>query len=737
MDVMAPPLEAGSQTPAIDLRLLTGVLLRRWKLLATVPLFAMIATYGIMRKVPSIYRSSVEILVFNPQRQIDDSVLKLGTPFEVDASAISTEMAVMRSKSVALAAVKKLGLEKDSEFLRRSRLSVWLERFGLPDVSWFRALLGGSDRAKQTTGEPGSLRASLEDDAAEQLRRHLEVDRIFYSYVLTLSATSQDPEKARRIAATVADVYLSTERDARLEALQRVASWLKSRLEDLRSRIVETESAMEKLKAASGLSDAGEKGNLLEQQIAALNSQLMSARAEVTEKRASLDQARRVAENGDVLQIPQMMPSEIISQLRVQQLALRQREGELAGRVSEHHSELLAVRAQLAGINKALSTEADRILGKMQNDYDTAVLHQQTLERNLQRVTSEHGNSTDYITLQQLQRLADADRKLYTNYSSQFNEVTTRQTLQDAGARIITPATFPEAPAGPRRAMISAFSGAFGLVVTVLLVFLAEYFRGGVKTSAEVERTFGYPIVGMIPLVQSWVRSGQAHEINDIPQGLLDQAATTIRLGVKFAAPDRAPKILLVTSAIPGEGKSSAALLLAMSSAASGQKAVLLDCDFRHPSLSRAFGNPQIGMSDILMSRAEISDVAIKVGATGTYLIPAGSAADSPADLLSSEQMRSVIGRLRESYEYVVIDSSPLLPVVDALGIARLADKIIVIVEWARTPRQVVSEAVKLLRPQSDRIAGIVLNKVDFKQLSRYDYLANYNYIPRPRVTAK
>src|ERR1700746_2909845 len=123
MDIVAPPLEAGSQTPAIDLRLLTGVLLRRWKLLAMVPLFAMIATYGIMRKVPSIYRSSVEILVFNPQRQIDDSVLKLGTPFEVNASAISTEMAVMRSKSVALAAVKKLGLEKDSEFLRRSRLS--------------------------------------------------------------------------------------------------------------------------------------------------------------------------------------------------------------------------------------------------------------------------------------------------------------------------------------------------------------------------------------------------------------------------------------------------------------------------------------------------------------------------------------------------------------------------------------------------------------------------------------
>jgi capsular exopolysaccharide synthesis family protein len=152
----------------------------------------------------------------------------------------------------------------------------------------------------------------------------------------------------------------------------------------------------------------------------------------------------------------------------------------------------------------------------------------------------------------------------------------------------------------------------------------------------------------------------------------------------------------------------------------------LIDCDLRHQSISEAFGEQKRGLAEILAATADVSEVTIKHPVTGIYLIPAGSPVSNPADLLTSDRMRELIAQLRDLYDYVVLDASPLLPVIDALALAALADKILVIVEWSRTPRGNISEALKILRPEAHRIAGIVLNKVDFKQLHGYGYTGGY-----------
>src|SRR5260370_38143225 len=178
----------------------------------------------------------------------------------------------------------------------------------------------------------------------------------------------------------------------------------------------------------------------------------MPARAEVEEKRARLEQARRVIDtNGDAQSIPELTASAVLTELRQKQTQLNWRASDLQNKAGEHHSYVLAIRAELAGINKQINVEAEHILGNMKNAYDIAVRREQAVEANLQRLTGSLGNSGTYVKLQQLRRVADADRNLYESYLSQYNEISQRRTLQGVSARIISPAPLPAAPRSPRR----------------------------------------------------------------------------------------------------------------------------------------------------------------------------------------------------------------------------------------------------------------------------------------------
>lgn len=253
--------------------------------------------------------------------------------------------------------------------------------------------------------------------------------------MLVVSASARSPELAQRVAARVVDDYLANQRELRQNALRQAAGWLKERLSELQSRVVETETAIEKLKAQSGLSETG-KGSINEQQIADLNGQLMLAKAEVTDKRARLQQARETSSggSGSAAGIPEdAATSSLMGQLRFQQSVLIRREAELRPKLGDRHAEVLAVEAQLAGVNKAMDGEAQRVFVGLQNGLDIALRREQSLEASLLRLTAARSDSGDYVRMQQLQRLADADTKLYENYLSQYNDITVQASLQAVG----------------------------------------------------------------------------------------------------------------------------------------------------------------------------------------------------------------------------------------------------------------------------------------------------------------
>jgi len=702
---------------SFDWKSLGNTLRLYWKMITAIPVLSLALVYGVFMVVPRVYKSTVELLVFDPRQHVDSTIQK--RVFDTDTIAINTEIEVIRSKSLALRVAKELGLGKDGEFQHQRRFALWFTWLGLWESSW--AL-----DPPQTASDVDESTAALIDKAADALQAHIQVERVPLSYALEISVTSENPAKSQRLAAAIADYYLAGQREAHLEAVQRVANWLRSRLDELQSHVLEAETSIEKLKAKSGLSNTGGKGNVSEQQISDLNTQLMLARNDVANRQAAIEQARRVLESDvDVREIPQVMDSTFISQLHRQQSELSRREAELRDKVGERHGEVIAARSQLDGLNKAIKTEAARIVGSMKNAYDTAVQREQSLEVSLQNLITARGNSADYVKLQELQRVADADRKLYEGYLSQFREISARQPLQDASARIITPAGLPNAPSSSRRALFYGFGGIFGIALGLMLAFLREYRRTGVKTGAEVERTFGYPVLGSIPLIQA---RDSLRTLADIPFSLAGEAMRAVSFSLKRSNLEAVPKVILITSSVPGEGKSATAMLLAGVSARSGLRTVLVDCDLRHHSISDAFGTQQPSLTDLLTGTSQLADVIVQIPGTGIDLIPAGTASREVTDLLGSERMHHIIALLRERYDYVVLDTPPVLTVVDSLVIATIVDKIVIVVEWRRTPHESISETLRVLRHDARRIAGIVLNKVDLQQLRGYSDAYTYAY---------
>jgi capsular exopolysaccharide synthesis family protein len=708
----------------------------------------MVGTSFVLSLVPPQYKSTTEILIVNPKVQNEATVRPTaGFP---DAAAMSTQIALVQSKSLALRVAQELELDKEPEFRQSGVISKLLEKLGLSEQEASDA----AGAAVQREADPERPSAAL-DAAAEELRQRIQVERLGASYVLSISITTKDPALSQRIGDAVAKNFFAEELEARSNARGRTAGWLKKWVSELRDSLSQTEGEIEKIKAESGLSEVGLNVtglsvNVTEQQMSELNKQLADVRAEVMAKKLRLEQARQLFENGgDIQAIPDVMASEAITKLRQQQSELKWREQEFRSRFGDRHGEVMALRAQLASINRQMGDEAQHIITNLQSTYDLAIQRQHALETNLRSLaTSGTDTSSAYVKLRALQPAADAKRKLFEQALGDLDELSRRAAADDEGGRVIAPASLARPPNVIRRVMIYLVVGALAAAVGTAIAFLVEYLQRGFRTHVMAERTLGYPVLAMIPTLRRRFRrvSGSllVEALMRDRRSQLSTSVETARIVLRFSngatTPGATtPKVILVTSAVPGEGKSAVARLLATSSALSGRRTAVVDCDLHHGSLSKRFGKQHSGLAQVLKGETDIASVTVQDPASGLFVIPAGFAAKNPADLLSSELMQDLVAQLRQQYDYVVMDASPLLPVVDTLVLAALADKIVMIIQWGRTSRTSVSEALKTLSVAGHSIAGILLNKVDYKRLASYGYGfgRDYTYGSRFRAIGK
>jgi succinoglycan biosynthesis transport protein ExoP len=697
-------IEAEPAARMFDVRQYLNFVWRHWMFIASVVVFALLVAMLYLARAIPLYTATAQVLLERPEKApTDTSSTDYGFN---DSSFIENQLAIIRSDPLLRRVVVK-------------------ERLAEP---------------RPTAKEPQSMDPSKESPTSEEdqsilgaingLRGALMVSRSGRAQVLSISIISTDPAKAAQLANAVANAYVVNQLDARFESAKQASGWLSDRLIELRQQLRDSEEAVTKFRNEHGLVRSGPTIALNEQQLADLNSKLIAARTDVAEKKTRVDFLADVAGGKKTLDsLPDTFQSkgDSMGTLRAKLADASQRQADLLARYSSRHPAVVNVEAEKRDIERSIAAETQRMIQAVNAEYALAKARLVATEQAMREATGQGGLSyEDSVRLRELERTAAVNKSLFEDVLQKAKITDEQSTFRPRDARIIMPAqtggqTFPNA----RKVLLTALFVGLGLGVGGAIAI--EMLNAGFTAPRQVEDALGIPVLASVLRVdKSKLLSKDGKDVPLIfyhlhyPLSPFSEAIRTLRSGIHMSDVDRPPKVIHVTSSRPGEGKTTIAISLAISAASAGLKVALVDADLRHPSASRLFKLEQEkGLLDLLIGATSLEKVSRFQNDLKLIVIPAGSKTLNPPDVLGSERMKALISHLGETFDYVVLDTPPVGPVIDPVIVANLADKTIFVVQWASTPRELIEASLRQVSTHK-RVAGVVLNSVNQDRARKY-----------------
>jgi succinoglycan biosynthesis transport protein ExoP len=686
---------------------------------------------------PPSYTAEARILIDTGKIQVSNQPVFGENP--LNSAIIDSEIEILKSDNFALSMVRSLHLAQDPEFVGSNQ-----------------GLSGGLLHLFFGPKKP-KTESALELRALDGFEKRLTVGRLGVTYVIEVAFQSSDPDRAAEIANAVAETFIRDQMDAKYQTIGKATAWLQDRLNELRAQSSAAEHAVVEYKTKHNIVDTG--GRLInEQQLSELNTALVKARADTVEAKARLDQVSQIIDSEDldpsavqVATVADALKNEVISKLRQQYLELAQKEALLANRIGRDHLAVVNIRNQMREIRRSIFDEFKRIAQAYKSEYDIAKARENSLQASLATTVSgsQTANSAQ-VELRQLESAAQSFRALYSNFEQRYTDYVQQQSFPISQAQI-TRALPPSTSSSPKSLRILAMATVGGLALGLGLALLREIMDRVFRTSRQVEARLGTECVAMLPIVTpspkgaSNVRKNDAKQttariialnspllrhVVDAPLSQFAESIRAVKVTADLSGGSKSNKVIGVTSSLPDEGKSTVSASLAQLCAHSGARVILIDGDLRKRSLSHELTpNATAGIIDVLTEAASLNDVIWSDPSTKLCFLPAvvRSRLTHTSEVLSSAAMKRLIERLRERYDYVIIDLSPLAPVADVRAATHLVDSYLFVIEWGKTKIDVVERALNTARGVYDNLLGVILNKVDPVRLGRYDYSAYYS----------
>jgi exopolysaccharide transport family protein len=695
-------------------------------IIATTVIGTAIAIAAILTITPQ-YRATVAVLVDPRQTKLLQDAEVVGRP-GTDNGAIESEVELLQSDALTREVAEKLNLRSDDEF---GAPGGFLARLKSVVMLPFRMVFGSNSSGDQLAG------------VIDRLQKATSAKRRGLTYVIELNAWSREAAKSAKIANTFAELYLADQIAAKADVTKRASEWLNGRVEEMRGRLAASEKALEAYKAEAGLFDPGGE-NLSDRQIGQLTDQLVDARAKAAAARSKYEQLRQVtperlrsaAASVDVLQ------SSVVSNLRGQYADAARQQAEREARYGSGHPAVTTGRAQVADLERQITAEISRIVTSAKSEYEIAKARQESLEASLDELKERAAQYNQAsVRLRELDRDVQANRDLFQSFLARAKQ-TSELSMQMPDSRVVSPARVPTAASYPKKGLVLGL-GLFGsLGLGIALALARDAFGRGFRRPVELEREFGLQPLASIPRVMAEpsrpqrplltgfnLRNLRARKLDDAsewgvdgllgdvvieqPESAFSESIRTLYLSLKQQASDRQIGVVLVTSALPGEGKSTVALNLARTAAQAGDNVLLIDGDLRRPALARALNLPgDIGLADLLAGRSDLKTAVKHEPRTNLYAIAGGRGVSgaNALSLLTSLRMKRLVDHARDIFDLVVVDASPLLPVADARLLLEQADGAVMVVASERTSRDAVTAALQENPELADKIVGVVLN---------------------------
>jgi len=639
--------------------------------------------------------------------------------YMMDDNYIETQSKILTSETLALQTIRSSGLGARPEFASSDGPS--------------EAIAIGSLENQKRPVELGAFLGSL------------VIRRVPNSRLLDVSFESTDPQFAARVVNEHIRNFQDQNIKSRYDETARATAWLRDQLEELKIKVQESEDKRIAYERKNQIWTLDDKSNITTQRLADVNKALTDAQDDRMRKQALYEFAKA----GDIADVPALRDNSTLQNLTQKRQVASEDYVDALNQYGPNFPKVQRLQAQLKDLDQLIQKENVNTLRRIESEYREARQRENMMMQALDEQKVEANQLAErLVEYNILKREAEANKTLYDGLMTKLKEVDISSALRSSNIRVVDPAMIPAYPSRPAKARNIALAFLVGLVGGIGLALLREYLDNTVKTPDDIETLARLPSLAVVPqfagsngngtrkhLLKGVSTNGHDKRIElvaqHLPKSQMSEAFRALRTSLLLSQPGRPPQVILVTSALPREGKTTAAANLAVTLAQLGDHTVLVDADLRKPGVGRLLnltGGKYAGLSSYLAGVSSLDLVTVPHPAIPNLAaIPTGPLPPNPADLLSSSKLTEAIAELRSKFKFVVIDSPPIMAATDAVILSVQTDGVLLVVRSGETPKEAFTRTRDLLNSVKCHMLGVVLNAVDS---SAPDYYYSYRYYP-------
>lgn len=699
--------------------------------LVTIATLRMTKLYQGLTRI-AVYREAGDQLGFK-----DAPISNSGTDEEASDYTVQldTQTQILESDGLALAVMKQLHLDQNPAFLARVK-----------------------SRHKHLSHPPlGSDQIDVEwqEDLLKAFHDDLSVAKLPHTRLLEVSFLSPDPKTAADVTNTLANLYIENNFKMHFESTMQASDWLSRQLSDLQMRVQTSQEKLVRYERENNILGIDEKQNIITSKLDDLNKNLTAAQTDRIQKEALY----QLTQKGDPATIAQLDSTHVLEKLKENESDLEGQVAQMRAQFGPKYPKLQQLESQLAAVQSSIAQESGKLGQRIKNEYLAAVQREKMLQSALEQQKGEANQLNESsIQYMALKREADTNRDLYNNLLQKMKEASVAAGLRSNNIRVVDVARVPYKPTKPNVPLNLGLGAVLGLMGGVVLAFVLETLDNSVRTPEQVTTLSGLPSLGIIPLSlesasgaantrrlgvrkkkdESLALAGDPPRSVDAvamitltrPKSELAESYRALRTSILLSTLGAPPRVIVVTSALPQEGKTTTSVNVAVVLAQKGGRVLLVDADMRRPSIHRRFslfGNS--GLSTVLTGSDPIDQAIVRAPQLSNLdILPAGPPPPHPAELLSSELMREYLNRWREQYDHVVVDTPPMLSVTDAVLLSVQADAVVLVLRSGQTTKEALKRSRDLLAQVNARVMGVVVNAVDLHSPDAYYYYYGGRY---------
>ncbi len=685
---------------------------RKWSILGLVTLVALITTLVVFSLKP-LYRATATVMI----EQSKSKVVSIEEVYNAmgggNREYYQTQVEIIKSRELARKVVERLKLTTHPEYDPRQATNDGMKAW-LP-MNWFKS----NEPMTEEQVQKNVIRAFIND---------LQVQPVRNSQLVQISFTANDKELAALVPNTLADVFIENDLESKVKMTQKASAWLTGQMGELRAKLEGSERSLQDYRERERILDV--KGVALSGAAKALEeatSGLVSARTKRAEAESLFNQvqAAHQGKSGiNVDSIPAVLRHPTVQKMKEMEAEAEKKLADASKRYGPEHPKMVQASSELNSARDNTKRQMETVMAGVAKEYEIARANEQAIANALGQSKSEiQGINRKEFQLGVLEREAQANRQLYDMFLNRFKETNISADLQSTVARVVDPSIVPGSAYAPKKSQIVSIAAAVALIIGMMLSLLLDRINNTVNTAGEVESRLGVPMLGYLQKMDAGAKKSMKIEMAFLSdsQSLFSESIRTIRTSVLMSALDVQRKVILITSSVPEEGKTTVSFNLACA-LAQVKRVLLVDADMRRPKINRVIGiaKDAKGLSHLVAGVAQVSECIVKHEQGGFHILTAGFVPPNPLEMLSSAKFSEVIAKLKEAFDVVLIDSPPVQLVSDAVVLSQLADTVLYVVKADSTPYPLARGGIRRLVMANAPILGVVLNQLDLERAEKY-----------------